>query len=352
MAVNPPKTFADVPDGPMLMVFGYLSLKDRVSLSQTCRRLRHLAINESALGSPQLVLSSHSSAYVALLHRARNLKVTSKAALQAFILGYCWLAHPKWPITRLELCTDGDSSLLEEKFGALVPSVATLLVSTDVEPLVLDSPALINCTELLLEGFEDADDEYTTISVAPSVFAALPNLRKFAWCGPTFTSAPPGPSSSPFRPLMGNLVSLTLSFYPGAPDESFISQFQSHTPNLRHLVLEEVLDQAIPSAEFDVTTLESLELKYCYQLTHLPDGIGRLTRLTRLVVEGCGNVASISPAIGSLSRLQSLVLWGSGRLTSIPAAVLSLTRLTELRVSLTPLAAIARDLSRLHGLKV
>ena len=125
-----PATFADVPDGPLLLVFEHLPLKDRVSIAQTCRRLRHLAINEGALSSPEHVLSSHASARVALIHRARNLKVTSKAALQTFLVGYSWLPQSKWRITRLELCVEEDNTLLEEKLGALMPSIATLVITT------------------------------------------------------------------------------------------------------------------------------------------------------------------------------------------------------------------------------
>lgn len=90
-----PATLADVPDGPMLLIFMYLPQKSRVSLSQTCRRLRHLALNEGALGHVEHDLSSHASARVALAHRARNLTVKSTAALQTFILGYSWFAQPK-----------------------------------------------------------------------------------------------------------------------------------------------------------------------------------------------------------------------------------------------------------------
>ena len=90
------RTLADVPDGPMLLVFEYLAQEDRISLSQTCSRLRHLAINAGALGEVEHVLSSQASAYLALAHRARNLTATSTAALQTFLVGYSWLAQPKW----------------------------------------------------------------------------------------------------------------------------------------------------------------------------------------------------------------------------------------------------------------
>lgn len=339
----------------MLLVFGYLPLKDRVYLAQTCRRLQHLAINEGALGCPEHVISSHAAGRVALFRRARNLKVTSKSAFQTFVCAYSWLVQPKWPIVRIVLCTEEDSDLLGENLGVLLPSLVTLSITTYDEPLRLDSPALVagltSCTELLLEGFKNTDDEeLAKISVAPSVLAALPKLRKFTWCGPAFTSDAPGPTISPFQPLMGNLVSVTHNFHPGAKGKDFLSQLHPHVPNFRHLALEWMEDETIPSAVFDLVCLESLEFKCC-EFEHIPHGIGRLTRLTRLSCRGCNSVVSVSPAIGSLSRLRSLVVIAT-LLIRIPAEALDFTRLTELNISYAHGITSFPDFSRLHGLKV
>ena len=168
------------------------------------------------------MLTSPASAWLALAHRARNIFVTSTAALQTFLWGYSWLAQPKWPIARLELCTvkdKTDKTLLEEKVGALIPSITTLAITTE-ESLWIDSPALVagltSCTELLLEGYEEAIFDYNTIGAAPSVFAALPNLRKLIWYGPAFAGVVPEPTISPFQPLMGNWVCLSLGHFTDA----------------------------------------------------------------------------------------------------------------------------------------
>lgn len=154
MAVNPSATFAHVPDGPMLVVFGYLSFEDRVSLSQTCRKLRYLALNGGVISQEEHVLDSQASACLALAHRAQTLFVTSAAALHVFLVGYSWPAHTKWPITRLELSVKTGSRLLKERLGALMPSIATLCFYPRAKSLRLNSPALVvgltRCTELLL----------------------------------------------------------------------------------------------------------------------------------------------------------------------------------------------------------
>lgn len=147
-------------------------------------------------------------------------------------------------------------------------------------------------------------------------------------------------------------MSLTLDIGHYTIDEWFFSQLQPHVPNLRHLGLGWAEDDAVRSAVFNLTTLESLELTQFF-FEYIPDDIGRLIGLTRLVVEGCEYLASVSPAIGSLALLQSLELSGSA-LPTIPAEVLHLTRMTELRVTRASEGGIAScpDPSKLHDLKV
>ena len=289
-------TLADVPDGPMLMVFEHLPL--------------------AYSGLPQA---------------------------------------KRWPITRLELCAGEDSSLLEAQLGASMPSITTLLVSTGEEAIRLDAPALVasltSCTGLHLEWDGSGGSSPGRIGVAPAVFAALPNLRILRWDSPAFTSSPnSGLTTTPFESLMGHLVSLTLHAFVG---EEFFSRLQPHVPNLRHLTLESIEDEAIPSVAFDLASLETLKLRHCKDITRISDGIGRLTRLTRLVCEGCVKLTGLSPAIGSLSRLHSLVLCGCA-LRDIPAEVEYLAHLTELCILSNggPSFTIRANISRLHALKV
>ena len=263
MAVNSPKTF----DGPMLIVFEYLSHKDRVSLAQTCSRLRHLAINEGMLGQGERVLSSEASASLARAHRARNLKVTSSAALRAFSSGYSGLAESdKWRIVRLELRVGKASKdVLKEKLGALLPSIASLTMWKSHGSLNLKTPSLVagltNCTELKLgvdisDGVSHYDE---TITVAPAFFAAMPNPRAPSWRFPELwserSSVAYGPSACPFRPVLGNLTSLTLTFAYDSEAEALISRLLPHVPNLKQLTVEWGDCESIPSAVLELLSL-------------------------------------------------------------------------------------------------
>lgn len=304
MTAGPPATFVDVSDGPMLVVFGYLPFNDRVSLAQTCTRLRHLAINEDVLGRKEHVLSSPTSALLALSHRAQNLKANSAAALQIFLWGYSWPAQHKWPIAHLELCAKIDITLLGERVGALMPSIASLVnTGPDRTVLRIESPALVagltRCTELEL-----CSDRYcysnSGASVTPAFFAALPNLRTLSW-------GMPGSDSSPFRPVLGSLESLTLQHLAtDAGAQLLLSQLEPHVPNLRQLTLKglNMAGQITPPALFGLTTLVCLDLNLPTEATYLADSIGDLTRLTKLRCYGV-HLASLPPS----ARSRSCSLW-------------------------------------------
>ena len=310
-------------------------------------------------------LASQGSALLALAHRARNLSVTSTVALRAFSLAYCELEQSEQcPIAHVELCTGKDEDLPKEELGVLLPGIRRLTLSAPygvslVHPCYI--AGLTNCTELCLRS-DGTDSETPRFHhVAPVVFAALPNLRHLSWSVPSLTSAPPTSTNAqhPSQPILGSLVSLyLLTVKRGGPFTTGLHQ--PHLPNLRHLITLDWLadrDRDIPPAVFDLTSLESLELKDSQRVNSIPDGIGRLTGLTRL---SCADslmvidrITSVSPAMGDLSLLQSLVLSGH-ELTDIPDEVLRLTRLTELRIPGCCRACITNypDLSRLHGLKV
>lgn len=301
------------------------------------------------------MLSSPASAWLVLAHRAQNLKATTTEALRTFLWGYSWPSQPKWSISRLELCTcSNDNTILGERVGALVPSIATLAIrGPDQTLLRIESPALVvgltRCTELQLSTsyFQDG------VHVAPEVFAALPNLRTLSWEMPSLTSAPPGPDASPFGPILGSLETLNLRFNSGGSGEELLAQLQPHVPNLKHLTLERMGGQVMPSAVLGLTTLESLSLHLPHWATHVPDDISRLTKLTRLRCKG-RSLASVPAAIGSLALLQSLVLLSGSGFTTVPPVVRDLTRLTELRFFNDSGVGITSypDLSRLHNLKV
>ena len=237
-----------------------------------------------------------------------------------------------------------------------MPSITTLATLTGEESRVLDSPALVagltNCTKLRLTPDYNVFD-FQTIGVAPSVFAALPSLRTLDWDLPGFASIPPGPTTSVFQPLMGNLESLVIDLFQ-LTGGAFFSQLQPHIPNLRYLSLREMADSHLPPALFDVTSLEDPALGEYSGIAHIPDGIGRLTGLTRLWCLNDGAegsfFASVSPTIGSLSRLQSLLL-RSTQLISIPAEVGNLTQLTKLHITWAPGLTNFPDCSRLRNIK-
>ena len=279
-----PKTLADVPDGPMLLVFKYLPFEDRISLAQTCRRLRHLAINEGALADEEHDLTTEESAHMALIHRARNLRVMSTEALEAFSSGYLELAEPqRWTIARLELCTDEDDTLLDVELAALL--IAKLIIAAEnANPEIALDPALVtgltSCIELeIYSGTYTAFSE--SLPVAPEFFAALPNVRTLSWERPWLASAPN--DTEPFDPILGSLESLTLDGHVYRDDaEEILSQLSDHVPSLSHLTFRAVNDTMVPPAVFDITTLESLEVEECPQFTQIPEDISSLTGLKRL----------------------------------------------------------------------
>lgn len=82
--------------------------------------------------------------------------------------------------------------------------------------------------------------------------------------------------------------------------------------------------------EAEETCAKYLDL-HDLQLTSLPSGIGKLTKLTRLNVSG-NQLTSLPPEIGKLTALEYLTV-DRHQLKSLPPEMDKLTALIELRVS-------------------
>jgi internalin A len=121
-------------------------------------------------------------------------------------------------------------------------------------------------------------------------------------------------------------------------------------PRLTKLNLSNNRLIALPGAISQLTQLTNLHL-YNNRLTALPDAIGQLAQLTALDVSG-NQLTALPEAIGQLTQLTTLDVSGN-QLTAVPDAIGKLTKLTTLNISINRLNSLSeclRDIVSLRGL--
>ena len=94
---------------------------------------------------------------------------------------------------------------------------------------------------------------------------------------------------------------------------------------------------ATTSTYFPLSQLQTLNLRYMYDLESLPEEwLRNLVSLRQLSMQSCDELVSL-PWIGILTSLQSLTIGSCPNLTSLPQEIRNLTSLKELTIRDCPL---------------
>ncbi|CAN6561438.1 unnamed protein product [Malus baccata var. baccata] len=106
----------------------------------------------------------------------------------------------------------------------------------------------------------------------------------------------------------------------------------------------------------NVSSLQSLYIKDCSNLTSMSEGIANLTTLRELTVINCSNLTSMSEGIANLTTLRELTVINCSNLTSMSEGIANLTTLRELTVincsNLTSMSEGIANLTSLQKLTV
>ena len=110
-------------------------------------------------------------------------------------------------------------------------------------------------------------------------------------------------------------------------------------------------DGVTADADGNVT---EIDLSHNYNITTLPDSIGRLLRLEKLDLTYCSELGDLPESLGELTGLQNLVLQGCDTLDMVPAigeSIGRLTNLTNLDLAGTKITSLPKSLGGLLALK-
>ena len=224
-----------------------------------------------------------------------------------------------WNMDGLEYMTDGD---MNDEISASLASPSTFFPS-------LEFLSLYNC--LNLKGWwrsVDKGNEATTTSTISSSstnhyhqhmpyfprlsFFNFHDCPKMTWM-PLFPNLEKGLylRKSSFKALeetieMNNTGGRASSF----PSSSSSSSFSPPLSKLMYLFLTLVLE-SLPKEWFkNLTSLETLRIRECPNLTSLPNGMSHLTSLRFLEISDCTNLTSLPEWISHLTSLQTLQIMG------------------------------------------
>ena len=111
-------------------------------------------------------------------------------------------------------------------------------------------------------------------------------------------------------------------------------------------------DGVTADADGNVT---EIDLSHNYNITTLPDSIGRLLRLEKLDLTYCSELGELPESLGELTGLQNLVLQGCAALDMAPAAIGEsigrLLNLQNLDLACTKITSLPKSLGGLLALK-
>nr|XP_048331719.1 putative disease resistance protein RGA4 isoform X2 [Ziziphus jujuba var. spinosa] len=190
-------------------------------------------------------------------------------------------------------------------------------------PALHELPHLQKLTLEDLDCLEYIDDDQNT-ATSCDIIPFFPSLKVLfiLWC-PKLTSMPLFPSlerlvlhDTSSKPLRGTMMMAHKEASSGASPSS---SFQS----LSKLVEMTILDiddlQSLPQEGVAyLSSLQSLQILGCPNLTSLPESIGNLSSLRSLEIGSCPNLTSLPESIGNLSSLRSLQISYCPKLTSLP----------------------------------
>jgi Leucine-rich repeat (LRR) protein len=119
---------------------------------------------------------------------------------------------------------------------------------------------------------------------------------------------------------------------PSVDTSSSSYSMHSAVPHLRELRL--TITASSPGLEFlqNHTELETLSIKYCYDMTELPESIRSLTSLRKLSIFECTTLGLLPDWLGELCSLRSLSVLGTPMMQSLPQSTKHLRSLVALNI--------------------
>ena len=361
-----PKTLLDVPDGVLVeQVYGRLSIKDRMSLSLTCKRLHMVALDGAVFSEASWVTVreetseriNDESFHAARLFRPKRHEFSKGAHMQLFLERYTQLSpDERWPIRALWVSAldPASAQALTTPLSAILPRLQNLGV-TAPSGIQLDTQQLLtgltNCTQLHVDAaFRGYLVPGDLLEVHAGIFSQMPRLRILMLGGTDITNI----AQSPAAPMFNTLQRLTIRHH--ADPQELLQQLAAHMPHLRHLEVTRCRQlDTLPPGVFGLANLESLTLKRCENLHAVPEAITQLTNLTSFCIErvpGPGEI-TVGPHVGLLTTLSALAITGwSNTTVLLPRAIERLSFLTRLRLQYCRAGDEGLDLSRLRELRV
>jgi Leucine-rich repeat (LRR) protein len=89
----------------------------------------------------------------------------------------------------------------------------------------------------------------------------------------------------------------------------------------------------LPDAVGRLTSLRTLDLRNCCELTYLPDSLGRLSRLRELLLNYCWALTYLPESLGQLTALQKFECTDCRSLKKLPESFGNLTELLEINLT-------------------
>lgn len=278
-------------------------------------------------------------------------KLTKLVELNLFDTGLTMLPEEIGELTQLKsLRLAGSSNLqtLPESIGKLI-HLEDLLLSRCSKLSVLPQAigALKNLTQLNLSGCKELSQipetignlsEIWSINLSgcsalfqlPAAMGNLPNLQEIDFNGCTKITALPSNAS---HKMIEAYLTKWVEENPDNPEceetkEAIVHYLESLNTNhpeislsLTSDLLPNIFNTALLSDNIIQLKIENSDL------THLPESICDLTKLTRLDLSNCGELKGLPNPINQLNRLRELDLSGNMELIRLPQSVDQLTKL-------------------------
>ncbi|KAM5559931.1 hypothetical protein ABKV19_021222 [Rosa sericea] len=304
------------------------------------KNLAHLAIDgcsELTCISPQSQGSEYCCASLSYLNiwGCANLKYLPDGlltpSLKELTLGYCY------DLEYIPDATHGGLTSLETLRVCYCDKITSIPFSQGLPSLGVLS--IMDCPELscLPGGLEDCSSilslRITECPKVPSISIESLSTSLQELCVSNLDSLPIS------RGGFTSLRQLTIQNYESAQMGPEFCAFLQTLVSLQKLTIESCDElETIPSSD-KLTSLRSLEIRWCRKLTCLPDGLAAssqscsLTRLKELRIGRFSEELDAFPAFQAIPQLESLTIEGWPKLKSLPEQIQHLPSLRHLKIS-------------------